>query len=82
MLIDESRLVEVIHYQSKLLAFFKKKPSDEFQIDFMTTSVREDLIRYSLASFARNIDKITPISEVEFKDVFAQAYFALLEIAN
>jgi hypothetical protein len=69
MLIDESRLVEVIHYQSKL-------------IDFMTTSVREDLIRYSLASFARNIDKITPISELEFKDVFAQAYVALLEIAN
>jgi hypothetical protein len=69
MLIDDSRLVEVIHYQSKL-------------IDFMTTSVREDLIRYSLASFARNIDKITPISELEFKDVFAQAYVALLEIAN
>jgi hypothetical protein len=69
MLLDESRLVEVIHYQSKL-------------IDFMTTSVREDLIRYSLASFARNIDKITPISELEFKDVFAQAYVALLEIAN
>jgi hypothetical protein len=69
MLIDESRLVEVIHYQSKL-------------IDFMTTSVREDLIRYSLASFARNIDKITPISELEFRDVFAQAYVALLEITN
>jgi hypothetical protein len=69
MILDEFRMVEVIHYQSKL-------------IDFMTTSVREDLIRYSLASFARNIDKITPISELEFKDVFAQAYVALLEIAN
>jgi hypothetical protein len=69
MILDESRMVEVIHYQSKL-------------IDFMTTSVREDLIRYYLASFARNIKDIHQISELEFKDIFAQAYVALLEIAN
>jgi hypothetical protein len=69
MLLDESRLIEVVHHQSKL-------------IDFMTTSIKEDLIRYSLTSFARNIDKITPISEDDFKEVFTRAYVELLEFVN
>jgi len=67
MIIDNSRLVEVTLFKSKL-------------IDFMTTTIKEDLIRYYLANFQRNHDRIKEISDQDFKDVFVDAHVELLNI--